>query len=93
MAGEVTEQFRGLVIQLDQDDVWCAVLPYRGTGETSKTFCGRVAVWYRAWTTDQQPTCPDCLRAMEVAYGSRENAGARLQPVRADVVPRLWVLQ
>ncbi len=64
-AGEMTEHppWRGLVIQVDQGDVWCAVVPGPGMGET---FCGRCAVFYRAMTTGQQPTCPECLRAMGV---------------------------
>lgn len=37
-------EWRGVVIQLHDRDVWCAVVPHRGAGETSRKCLQAVGV-------------------------------------------------
>ncbi len=63
-------RWRGLLIQLDQADVWCAVVPQARYDWMCQTYCGRAAVFYQALTTGQPPTCPKCVQAMGVVRGN-----------------------
>lgn len=70
----MTEQsrWRGLLVERNRSGLWCALKPWKPGQVLGRTFCGRDTLGVTAATSDQPPTCPKCLQAMEIGDEDKE---------------------